>query len=61
MEVFGDVATADHIAVLVPGNGHHLGNYFTSTEAHSPRSRGELLLRTMPEIAPESRSITVVW
>lgn len=61
VEVFGDVVTADHIAVLVPGNGHHLGNYFTSTEAHSPRSRGQLLLRTMQEIAPESRSAVVVW
>lgn len=61
MEVFGDAPTADHIAVLVPGNGHHLGNYFTSTEAHSPRSRGQLLLRTMQAIAPESRSAVVVW
>ncbi|GGR46316.1 pimeloyl-ACP methyl ester carboxylesterase [Nocardioides luteus] len=61
VEAFGDVATADHIAVLVPGNGHHLGNYFTSTEAHSPRSRGQLLLRTMQELAPESRSAVVVW
>ncbi|NGN91565.1 hypothetical protein G5C66_02265 [Nocardioides sp. KC13] len=61
VEAFGDVVTADHVAVLVPGNGHHLGNYFTSTEAHSPRSRGQLLLRTMQEIAPESRSAVVVW
>ena len=61
VEVFGDAATADHIAVVVPGNGHHLGNYFTSTEAHSPRSRGQLLLRTMHKIAPESRSAVVVW
>ncbi|MFE3997789.1 alpha/beta hydrolase [Nocardioides sp. YIM B13467] len=61
VEVFGDAATADHIAVIVPGNGHHLGNYFTSTEAHSPRSRGQLLLRTMQTIAPESRSAVVVW
>ncbi|MER7606449.1 alpha/beta hydrolase [Nocardioides sp. NPDC127503] len=61
VEAFGDAATADHIAVVVPGNGHHLGNYFTSTEAHSPRSRGQLLLRTMQAIAPESRSAVVVW
>ena len=61
VEVFGDAATADHIAVVVPGNGHHLGNYFTSTEAHSPRSRGQLLLRTMQAIVPESRSAVVVW
>lgn len=61
VEVFGDVVNADHIAVVVPGNGHHLGNYFTSQEAHSPRSRGQLLLRTMQELAPESRSAVVVW
>lgn len=61
VEVFGDAAIADHIAIVVPGNGHHLGNYFITPHAHSQRARGQRLLRTMQALAPESRSAVVVW
>ncbi|KRC31761.1 hypothetical protein ASE15_17995 [Oerskovia sp. Root22] len=61
VEALGDVATADHIAVIVPGNGHHLGNYLTDDGPDSPRARGELLLRTMRALDPDARVAVVVW
>jgi hypothetical protein len=61
VEAIGDVALADHVAVLVPGNGHHLGNYFTETGPVAPRARGQLLLDTMRAIDPDVRSAVVVW
>lgn len=61
VEAFGDVALADHIAIVVPGNGHHLGNYFTDRGPVSPRARGEQVLRTMTALAPGERVAVVVW
>jgi len=61
VEVLGDAATADHIAVIVPGNGHHQGNYFTARGAVGPRAHGQLVLRTMQSLAPKSRVAVVVW
>lgn len=61
VEALGDVEAADHIVVLVPGNGHHRGNYFTERGPVAPRARGQLLLRTMRDLAPESRAAVVVW
>lgn len=61
VEALGDVASADHIAVLVPGNGHHQGNYFTERGPVAPRARGHLLLRTMQDLDPGSRTAVVVW
>ncbi len=61
VEALGDVALADHVAVLVPGNGHHLGNYFTEAGPVAPRARGQLLLDTMRALAPDVRSAVVVW
>ncbi len=61
VESFGDVALADHVAVVVPGNGHHLGNYFSDPGPATPRARGQLLLRTMQSLDPGSRSAVVVW
>ncbi|MFJ2755475.1 DsbA family protein [Nocardioides sp. NPDC087217] len=40
VEVFGDIATADHTAVMVPGNGHHQGNYF-GRRGRSGRATGD--------------------
>lgn len=61
VEAFGDVAMADHIAVVVPGNGHHLGNYFVDRGPVSPRVRGELVQRTMASVVPGERVAVVVW
>ncbi|TYL55249.1 hypothetical protein FXB39_02490 [Nocardioides sp. BGMRC 2183] len=61
VEAIGDVVTADHIAVIVPGNGHHRGNYFSERGPVGPRVRGQLLLRTMQALDPNSRVAVVVW
>lgn len=61
VEALGDVAMADHVAVVVPGNGHHLGNYFTQSDSVGPRAHGQLLLGAMRALAPESRVAVVVW
>ncbi|MBB2893075.1 alpha/beta hydrolase [Flexivirga oryzae] len=61
VEAFGDVAMADHIAIVVPGNGHHLGNYFTDRGPVSPRTRGELVRDAMAAQAPGERVAVVVW
>jgi hypothetical protein len=61
VEALGDVALADHVAVLVPGNGHHLGNYFAEDGPVAPRGRGQLLLDTMQALAPDATCAVVVW
>lgn len=61
VEALGEVATADHVAVIVPGNGHHLGNYFTERGPVAPRARGQLLLQTMQALDADARVAVVVW
>lgn len=61
VEAFGELATADHIAIVVPGNGHHIGNYFTTHGPGSLRGRGRRVLRAMQALSPESRVAVVVW
>ncbi|WP_020576081.1 alpha/beta hydrolase [Actinopolymorpha alba] len=61
VEVLGDLATADHIAVVVPGSGHRLGNFWTSTSAAAPRRNGVALLRELRRQAPHRRVAVVVW
>lgn len=61
VEALGDVAMADHIAVVVPGNGHYLSNYFSQPASVGPRAHGQLVLRAMQTMAPESRVAVVVW
>lgn len=61
VEALGDLTTADHLAVIVPGNGHHQGNYYTNREAVAPRARGWTLLREMRAAAPDVRVAVVVW
>ncbi|MDE3722709.1 alpha/beta hydrolase [Nocardiopsis sp. N85] len=61
VEALGDVATADHIVVLVPGNDNYLGNYFDPSRATRPRVNGATLLRTMGGISRGERFAVVVW
>ncbi|WP_017569843.1 alpha/beta hydrolase [Nocardiopsis halotolerans] len=61
VEALGDVATADHIVVLVPGNDNYLGNYFDANRPTRPRANGEKLLNTMRDLAPRGRFAVVVW
>ncbi|MGC5614728.1 alpha/beta hydrolase [Georgenia sp. Z1491] len=61
VEVFGDLATADHVVVMVPGNGHHQGNYFRARGPLALRSRARLMLATMAGIDPAARTAVVAW
>src|SRR5690625_6724550 len=61
VEALGEVATADHIAIIVPGNGHHQENYFADGGPVGPRASGKLVLATMQAMAPEERAAVVVW
>lgn len=61
VEELGDAATAEHIAVLVPGNDNYLGNYFNQQRATRPRANGETLLRTMEQVSAGGRVAVVVW
>lgn len=61
VEELGDAATADHIAVVVPGNDNYLGNYFNQRRATRPRANGQTLLHTMEQVAPGERVAVVVW
>lgn len=62
VEAFGDIALADHIAVMVPGNGHHQGNYLRNADQpDSLRARAELMARTMHGLAPDARVAVVAW
>ena len=61
VEVLGEVATAGHVVVLVPGNDNHLGNYFDPGRRTRPRVNGVGLLRTMDRLEPRGRFAVVVW
>ncbi|MDJ0010529.1 alpha/beta hydrolase, partial [Gordonia alkanivorans] len=47
VEVFGDVATAEHIMIFVPGNDNGLGNYFDENRPTGPRASGWTLGRML--------------
>lgn len=61
VEALGEVATADHIAVLVPGNGHDQQSYLHDDGPESVRAHGERVLRTMRDLAPGSEVAVVIW
>ena len=61
VEVLGDLAGADYIAVLVPGNDNHLGNYFDPNRSTRPRVNAMTVLQTMFEFSPQGRFAVVVW
>src|SRR5699024_8076664 len=61
VEALGEVATADHIAIIVPGNGHHQENYFAGAGPVGPRASGELVLATTQAMAPAERAAVLVW
>ncbi|MBB4932934.1 hypothetical protein F4561_003754 [Lipingzhangella halophila] len=61
VEVLGDLNTAEHIAVVVPGNDHTLRNYFEETSPAAPRGNGQRLLQVMHALYPDARCAVVVW
>lgn len=62
-EVFGDLATADHIGVLVPGVGWNLDKIMTRRGAAkaNPIPGAEALQAEMQSLTPGSRTAIVVW
>lgn len=61
VEVLGDLRTAQHVAVVVPGSGHRLGNFTTSRSGAAPRRNGEALLAELKRQAPQEKVAVVVW
>src|SRR5699024_6544576 len=61
VEALGEVVTADHIAIIVPGNSHHQENYFADGGPVGPRASVEFVLATMQAIGPVERAAVVVW
>lgn len=61
VEVLGDLRTAQHVAVVVPGSGHRLGNFATSRSGAAPRRNGEALLAELKRQAPQAKVAVVVW
>ncbi|MFV0408110.1 MAG: alpha/beta hydrolase [Propioniciclava sp.] len=62
VEALGDLDAAEHIAVMVPGNGHNQRNYLRNADqADSLHARGELLLATMQALAPSRRLAVITW
>ena len=65
VEVLGDLATADQVAVVVPGAGHRLAGYLTGDARPTPRGAGQAVLaelrRQSPDTESPNRSAVVVW
>ncbi|WP_459678998.1 alpha/beta hydrolase, partial [Rhodococcus sp. no. 34] len=61
VEVFGDVATAEHIMIFVPGNDNGLGNYFDENRPTGPRASGWTLGRMLRSLGPSDRVAVIVW
>ncbi|MFI1965229.1 alpha/beta hydrolase [Streptomyces pathocidini] len=57
-EVYGDLANAGHVAVVVPGSDIDLA---TSDRRESPGSMAKSLLAQANRQAPESRTAVVAW
>lgn len=61
VEVLGDLRTARHVAVVVPGSGHRLGNFTTSRSGAAPRRNGQALLDELHRQAPQGKVAVVIW
>ena len=61
VEVFGDVATAEHIVIFVPGNDNGLGNYFDENRPTGPRASGWTLGRMLRTLGPDDQVAVIVW
>lgn len=61
VEVLGDLDSADRIAVVVPGSGHSLDNFWTSESKAAPRRNGIALRDELRGQAPDAKTAVVVW
>ncbi len=61
-EVFGDLATAERISVLVPGSDADLGHHDQAAEPlRSPAGMARALLAEEQRQAPDTRSAVIAW
>ncbi|WP_371481737.1 alpha/beta hydrolase [Kitasatospora sp. NBC_00315] len=61
-EVFGDLATAQRVSVLVPGSDADLGHHDQAAEPlRSPAGMARALLAEAERQAPETRTAVVAW
>ncbi|WP_169775406.1 alpha/beta hydrolase [Streptomonospora alba] len=62
VEVLGDLAGAEHIAVVVPGSGQNRDNFRAGAHPGAvPLVNGRALYAAMRERAPEGGTAVVVW
>jgi Alpha/beta hydrolase len=63
IQVFGDLAAARHVAVIVPGSGWHLTNLLTRTDqpGADPITSAGALRRELNLLDPRARVAVVVW
>ncbi|WP_158562900.1 alpha/beta hydrolase [Marinitenerispora sediminis] len=63
VEVLGDLATAEHVAVIVPGSGQHLGNFRSNPEHPGtvPVTNGVNLLAETRRQRQDTRVAVIVW
>jgi hypothetical protein len=63
IEVFGDLAAARHIAIVVPGTGWNLHRLLTEehTKNDTPVATAEALYAEMRRLDPATPSAVVVW
>lgn len=63
IEVFGDLTTAEHIAVVVPGVGWTLSGLLADrgNDPAGPVTAGLHLYRAAGRVAPSTRTAVVVW
>ncbi|GAB3662053.1 hypothetical protein GCM10027589_24700 [Actinocorallia lasiicapitis] len=61
IQLFGDLETADRVAVLVPGTGWDLEKLLDGSRQADPVAGAQLLLPLMRKMAPKSRTAVIVW
>jgi pimeloyl-ACP methyl ester carboxylesterase len=64
VEVVGDLATATHIAIIIPGVGTALANFdhgLGNVERRAPAFQARQLYRQMADLAPDEPVAAVAW
>lgn len=61
VEVFGDLPTARHVAVLVPGNAQSLPGYRDGSGGAAVRHAAMALSATLSRTAPSARCAVIAW
>jgi hypothetical protein len=63
-EVFGDLSTAEHIAIVVPGVGNRLSNFYTGLDGEplrAPSRQAHQVYDEARSLDPEARIAVISW